>query len=1246
MSPVRHTAGRRLHAATSRHALMAVGIMLAAPLIAPTPAAAQSGVKTLVDQAQYWQGKGRGDLATQAWRRVLMLDPGNAAAHRALSGGAPTAAPAPAFRAAPVAMAPQHAAPRAAQHPRPAPAAIAAAAPAPAQPRPHAAPAPFKRSADDIAGEARLTGFHDLQDNDLDHATHAFQSALAHNRHDSDALGGLGLVALKQSRFAQARDLLNQASAGGNAAKWREALETAQFFAELQDAQDLVARGQIAAAQAKAETLAHSGSSQAGTAVALLADIYAREGRYAEAADLYRQSGQGDSAAARGSQARAARSAALAAEARGDDLGAEQAFQQGLALDQQDPWIRYEFARFMIKRGRVGESESLISSLANSGDAEAIYAAAMLNSDLGRGAQAQRLIDRVPADALTPPMKSFAIGLKVDSAIQRAQILAAQGQKAEATAALRTLAATPGLAAGKVAAIADALTDLGDSYGAAGLAQQALAGQVTDLGGYEAILHVAARTGREDLAHAALARANQLAAGDPQGQHQVAEMTASAAAVEADHLRLSGQFAQAFDVLQGAWGGAPENADLLASLARLYQTGHMNARAAQTFQLLLQHDPHNRDALAGLMETAQAAGDRNLSQQAETNLFAAYPDSYQTYLAAAHVEAARGNSGNAVRYYKHAREMYLHSRVQEGDTSIPAGGNPFGGAAPAGVADGGAGDGNPFRSMPQAAVQAAPAVANPFNLGGGTRLPTVSQSYEPGLAYPAMPAQAPAAYQPAAYGGSAGGAAVMTDAAYTAPQGGGFAAAQTAAPQGGYEPSDDPGAGPRTSPMPGGFIAQTYPNGVGNQPGAQVSYQSAGGYAPVPSAAANPFMGAGGAGFVPGQTSPGPVDPVLAGIQQDIAKISQDNGPRFEGNTTFRSRAGEEGLSKLDEVVATGKFSTGLGRGRVYAQASEVMIDAGRPTDSALQRFGTEATIEAQSIVNAKAAQLVNAASQHAQGLAASVGYADNVVQVEAGTTPIGMGKTKPVWRIALTPKITDTTRLQAWFERKPVTDSIVSYAGTTDPVSGERWGQVMRTGGGVGFATNTTAGGAYLTVAYNKYQGLNTPKNHNVEVNGGGYLNVMQGTNSKLTAGVNFNYQKYANNQDEFTYGAGGYFSPQRFVAIGFPVNYTLTKGKLEVKASATPGFQSFSQAKTNVYTTDASAQASLDAMKADDSDVRNYYDSLSKTGFGVSTSAQAWYSIGQNTKIGGEASYNTFGNYNEVRMMLGIRQALGSGK
>ena len=301
------------------------------------------------------------------------------------------------------------------------------------------------------------------------------------------------------------------------------------------------------------------------------------------------------------------------------------------------------------------------------------------------------------------------------------------------------------------------------------------------------------------------------------------------------------------------------------------------------------------------------------------------------------------------------------------------------------------------------------------------------------------------------------------------------------------------------------------------------------------------------------------------------------------------------------------------------AKAEATVIDAGKPSGSGLARFGRNATPEAQAIVDEVESELVNADSQHASGAAFSVGYTSDSIKVEAGTTPVGMGKTKATFRAEVSPKLSEDIRASAWAERKPVTDSIVSYAGTRDPVTGQRWGQVMRTGGGIGLSYDRDGSGVYGEGRYYSFRGTNVAHNDGFEANVGGYMRAMRGTRSSLTVGLNVNYQGYDKSQNYFTFGNGGYFSPQSFISVGFPVSYALQDDQLDVSAYFTPGFQSYSQDESPLYPTDPAAQAQLDSLKALNSDVRSVYDNISKTGFALSAGGSVYYEISPGTRIGG---------------------------
>ncbi|GGZ00668.1 cellulose synthase [Novosphingobium colocasiae] len=1153
----------------------ALAAVLTGTFAAPAPSHAESpAVAALIKQAQYWRAKGREDLAQQALRRARALDPSVA-----LAAPAKPAAPAP-KPAAPVAARPAAAPP--------------AKAAAPAS-RPAAAYAP---TAAVRAGQARVAGYDALQTDNLAAASTQFERALAANRSDPEALGGLGLVRLRQTRFAEAANLLEQASRLGKAQQWASALASARFYAGVEDARRLLQQGRIGDAQVEAEALVRSGFDQPAPALELLAQVYEKQNRFADAAELYRQASQGGKQDEKRLQLRAVRSRALAAAAAGDDMGATREFQNGLVIDQTDPWIRYEFARFMIKRGRMPEAESLLRSLEQLGDADGLYAAALIANDLGRSTEADRLLAMIPEAQRTQPMRTLALGVKVDGAIARAKASGQGGGQLQALATLRQIGAMPSMPAAKKVAVADAMLSLGDAMGAASLAQSAMDQGLTTVDDYAGLVDVLARAGRDDMARAALAQAGQLAGNTPDGQRIYAGMAAKLTVGQAERARSAGRFADAFDMLQGAWTSAPDNTEVLAALARLYQAGRMPGRAAQTWQLFLAREPGNRDALLGLAEAAQSAGDKGLSQQAQQQALRAFPTDYDAFMRMARLEQARGDEGAALRLFKQARALYAGGA----GSGALTGGNPFAAMDPAG-------SGNPFRNM---AAPAQPAAVNPFQLGGGTRIQYV----------PAAGGYAPTGYAPAPYAPNG----------YTAPADGGYAAAP------GYQPAAYPAQG---------YSAQAYPAPAAS-PFGQPGYPAAPGGYPAPAAA------------YPGQDVPAgagayPADPVLAELQGEITQLSRDSAPRVDVDTSYRQRSGETGLSQLDEIKGSAKFSTGFLGGRIYVGGEAVMIDAGTPSDSARARFGTNASPEARAIVaktdarkcdaeSDPAACLAQVDSQNASGVALSAGYAGDLVQAEAGTTPIGMGKTKLTFRAAVTPKFGGGVEGKAFVERKPVTDSVLSYAGTLDPVTGERWGQVMRTGGGVGLSYDRDGNGVYGEGRYYRYRGTNVANNDGFEINVGGYMRAHRTAHSSLSVGLNVNYQKYDNSQNTFTWGNGGYFSPQSFLSVGFPINYALDTDKLTVRASLTPGFQSYSEDSSPLYPTDPALQGELDALKAENEDVRSRYDSLSKTGFALNAQASAYYRIAPNTQVGGDISYNTFGSYDELRSMIGVRQSFGS--
>ncbi|HQP20494.1 MAG TPA: tetratricopeptide repeat protein, partial [Phenylobacterium sp.] len=256
-------------------------IRTAPPEAADPRAAPQvvSPVEALVRQAQTWRRQGRNDQAEATLKRALALSPdapevlyqladlsrakGDAMGAAIWTGKLAAARPGdPRLAAlakavpAPVAQAGTLSPFQAAPAPRievqaaaPLPAPQGQALPAAVKPTAKAAPAP-------AGGQLRADGFQALNSGDLGSAERLFGQALKASAQDREAAGGLGVMRLRQQRFAEARDLLARAVQGPNAAGWREAYEAADFFANLRVAADAREAGRLAEAETKARKLA------------------------------------------------------------------------------------------------------------------------------------------------------------------------------------------------------------------------------------------------------------------------------------------------------------------------------------------------------------------------------------------------------------------------------------------------------------------------------------------------------------------------------------------------------------------------------------------------------------------------------------------------------------------------------------------------------------------------------------------------------------------------------------------------------------------------------------------------------------------------------------------------------------------------------------------------------------------------------------------------------------------------------
>ena len=149
---------------------------------------------------------------------------------------------------------------------------------------------------------------------------------------------------------------------------------------------------------------------------------------------------------------------------------------------------------------------------------------------------------------------------------------------------------------------------------------------------------------------------------------------------------------------------------------------------------------------------------------------------------------------------------------------------------------------------------------------------------------------------------------------------------------------------------------------------------------------------------------------------------------------------------------------------------------------------------------------------------------------VHLGSSPFG-GAVGP------TPTMSVRLSTESWFldlHRCTVRDSILSFIGLDDPYSSDEWGRVLRNGISASI-TRPIFTNYWVNVAggYDYYTGENLWDNSSVQFNtAAGRTFDYDG--DEISLGVFFTAHHYRRNSDFYTYGHGGYYSPEIMTIIG----------------------------------------------------------------------------------------------------------------
>ena len=219
---------------------------------------------------------------------------------------------------------------------------------------------------------------------------------------------------------------------------------------------------------------------------------------------------------------------------------------------------------------------------------------------------------------------------------------------------------------------------------------------------------------------------------------------------------------------------------------------------------------------------------------------------------------------------------------------------------------------------------------------------------------------------------------------------------------------------------------------------------------------------------------------------------------------------------------------------RVTFRADQVNINAGTIDAGNAYQVSTFGTMAA-----CKTNCPTSFSNQSASGTALNIGYEKQNFKADVGTTPLGFLTQN--WIGGVKQKLdAGPVGISLELARRPMTSTLLSYAGTRDPVTGSVWGGMVATGGTVGLSLDQ--GGTFGGWTYYRARsltGTNVQSNSDNQFMAGLNYRIINETDRQLSSGLTGMLWGFKRNAGEFTYGQGGYYSPQSYRSVTLPLNY-----------------------------------------------------------------------------------------------------------
>lgn len=352
--------------------------------------------------------------------------------------------------------------------------------------------------------------------------------------------------------------------------------------------------------------------------------------------------------------------------------------------------------------------------------------------------------------------------------------------------------------------------------------------------------------------------------------------------------------------------------------------------------------------------------------------------------------------------------------------------------------------------------------------------------------------------------------------------------------------------------------------------------------------------------------------------------------PSFQFGSAYRFKSGDKGLSKLKELTIPLSLHYPIREGKVLSlRVITKYVNSGSPSSAPYM---------------GKYYKYLNEEPQQNSPITSKWLFQPEIfyeiegyphILLSIGSTPLN-GTVSPMPLFSLH---WDYKNFYINLHQSSIEESILSIQGQKDPYSSSKWGRVIKTGiqGGLNFDLSNSY---WLTLSgeFDYIWGKNVWENYYLGGNISIGKTIIIDEKRQFDIGAFFVIKHFNRNSNFFTYGHGGYFSPQIFTMLGPTLRYQVKECcsmALDIKASigyiyyrndSSPHYPKFSE-DLNLFNSSALG------------DLKGFYESEKRSKFGGSFEILGRHNITKNISIYVHGKGNLSGSYNEWSIGGGIK-------